>query len=280
MADAEEQRVLISVSTRASSNGVYFYNRLFSLLGINAVYLSCKTASLNGFCESFNFLGLHAASVAAPFKTAVIPLLDTLSESARATGSVNSVRRRGRTLEGHNTDLVGAQQLLSAAWKPATAPTVLIYGSGGVVPSIVAAVRAVRPRAEIGLVSRNAISGQTLCRTLGLQWLTGSTDRGIDLWINATPTSTGDPEGLLNQCAGAATVFDLVARQEPYPFERAVRSRGQVFIRGFDFYRAQFLAQFNFYFDRDLDAVLFDHLAQTRLAPAATADAQSKITRL
>lgn len=258
--------ILISVSSQRSSNGVFFYNALFDLLKINATYLGIRTTSLEGFRESFNFLGLHAASVAAPFKTSVLPLLDSLTESARSTGSVNSVRSLSGQLQGHNADLAGATALLSKTWSPGYTPSVQIYGAGGVVPSMVAAVRAVRPQAEIALHSRNALAGKQLCDKLHLRWKDTANSATADLWINATPASMTEPERLASDCSQAQAVFDLVATQPLSRFEATVRSRGQQFIRGFDFYRAQFAEQFRFYFDQNLELTIFDELAAQRMS--------------
>lgn len=264
MTTIEPPLILISVSSKRSSNGVYFYNALFELMKIKALYLGIESSTLEGFRESFNFLGLHAASVAAPFKIDVLQHLDALTPSARRTGSVNSVRSRKGQLEGHNTDLAGATALLSSVWAPGVAPRVEIFGSGGVVSSVVAAVREVRPQADIMLHSRNESVGQELCKQLQIAWKNPGHSVPIDLWINATPASLSEPTMTAERCLHANMVFDLVANQAASPFELAVQSRGQQFIRGFDFYRAQFAEQFFFYFDQRVDFTMFDKLATQR----------------
>lgn len=258
--------LVISVSQRTSGNGVYFYNGLFRKLGLDAIYLGCKTDTLRGFRESFDFLKLHGASIAAPFKSNVIPMVDILTEDARATGSVNSVRRRDAILEGHNTDVLGLRRVLAESWQPLAKPSVVIFGSGGVVPSAVAAIRSRAPDALIALSSRNQEQGPVICAELGIDWRANLHGGSVDLWVNATPASTVDAAKIAQYCAEAAVVFDFVPLQETYPFETIVRSRGQTFIRGFDFYRAQFLEQFNFYFDCEVATNLFDELATARVS--------------
>jgi shikimate dehydrogenase len=257
-------QVLISVSQRASGNGVYFYNGIFRELGMPAVYLSCPTMSLQGMRETFRFMGLHAASVAAPFKFGVIDLIDELTPVARETASVNAVRRDGERLIGHNTDVEGITAVLQQAALRKGAD-IVIYGSGGVVPSAVHAVRVLDPSARVSLAARNAAVGMALARRLGVAWLEDSRKQHADVWMNATPQSLETPEAALHASGNAEVVFDFVAQQAPYPFEKAVRDRGQRFLRGFDFYRAQFLAQFNFYFSRHIEPGLFDTLAAARL---------------
>lgn len=257
-------KVLISVSQRASGNGVYFYNGLFRELGIAAIYLSCPTMTLRGLRETFQFMGIHAASVASPFKTSVIELLDELTPLARATACVNSVRREGERLIGHNTDVEGISVVLEQAALRKGA-NVIVYGSGGVVPSAVHAVRALDPTAQISITARNVATGRDLAQRLGVAWLDDAREQHADVWMNATPQSLEAPGAALLSCAHADTVFDFVAQQAPYQFERAVRDRGQRFLRGFDFYRAQCLAQFDFYFSTRIAPGLFDDLAAARL---------------
>ena len=264
--ETSQQRILISVSQRASSNGVYFYNGIFRKLGMSAVYLGCQTRTLHGFRDSLNFIGVHAASIAAPFKCAVPPLLDDLTDAAKLTMSVNAVRRDGDRLTGDNTDIAGIRTVLASnTANMGRQPSVLIYGSGGVVPSVVSAIRLVHADAQIYLSSRNHEVGKALCGNMRVIWCENPSQRSFDLWINATPAGIDDPVGILRLCLNAATVFDLVAIQAAYPFEESVRARGQGFLRGFDLYRAQFLEQFRFYFGCELDPSLFDELARARL---------------
>ena len=49
-------------------------------------------------------MGFAGLNITYPCKQAVIPLLDDLSEEARAMGAVNTVVIRGGQLIGHNTD--------------------------------------------------------------------------------------------------------------------------------------------------------------------------------
>ena len=64
---------------------------------------------LETFFRRQDFTGVN---VTIPYKQAVIPLLDELSETARAIGAVNTVVRRGGTLCGDNTDFAGMAALI------------------------------------------------------------------------------------------------------------------------------------------------------------------------
>ena len=59
---------------------------------------------LGPFLTARGFSGLN---VTIPYKTAVIPYLDRLSDRARRIGAVNTIVNRGGVLTGYNTDCEG-----------------------------------------------------------------------------------------------------------------------------------------------------------------------------
>ena len=59
-------------------------------------------------------MGFAGLNITFPCKQAVIPLLDALSDEARAIGAVNTVVREGDRLVGYNTDGSGLELGLPA----------------------------------------------------------------------------------------------------------------------------------------------------------------------
>ena len=59
---------------------------------------------LDGLVSSARLMGFAGFNVTYPYKQAVLPLLDELSDGARAMAAVNTVVREGDRLIGHNTD--------------------------------------------------------------------------------------------------------------------------------------------------------------------------------
>ena len=74
------------------------------------------------------FSGLN---ITFPCKQAVIPLLDSLSEEAKAIGAVNTVVREGDRLVGHNTDGSGWSWGFTRALPKADLTRVVLMGAGG-----------------------------------------------------------------------------------------------------------------------------------------------------
>ena len=75
-----------------------------------------------------------------PFKRAVIPFLDQLTDEAEKTQSVNTIYLNENKLTGHNTDIIGFEMSLKNFKYDLNNKEVFILGAGGVVPSIIFAL--------------------------------------------------------------------------------------------------------------------------------------------
>jgi shikimate dehydrogenase len=76
-------------------------------------------------------MGYAGLNITYPCKQAIIPLLDDLSEAARAIGAVNTVVRDGARLIGHNTDGSGWSWGFRRALPGADLARVVLLGAGG-----------------------------------------------------------------------------------------------------------------------------------------------------
>ena len=84
---------------------------------------------------------IQGINVTVPFKNLVIPFLDELSDIARKTQSVNTIFKRKNRLVGDNTDVYGFTEAIKLTSFDPKDKTVLILGAGGVVPSIILALK-------------------------------------------------------------------------------------------------------------------------------------------
>ena len=110
---------------------------------------------LETFFRRQDFTGVN---VTIHYKQAVIPLLDELSETARAIGAVNTVVRRGGTLCGDNTDFAGMAALIHRIMLSLEGKKVLILGTGGTSKTAVAVARSLGA-AEVYRLSRSGRDG-------------------------------------------------------------------------------------------------------------------------
>ena len=84
--------------------------------------------SLACFLQTGDFTGLN---VTIPYKKAVIPYCDTLSDRAAALGAINTLVRRDGKLIGHNTDYYGFKSMVEKCSVSVSGKKALVLGSGG-----------------------------------------------------------------------------------------------------------------------------------------------------
>jgi shikimate dehydrogenase len=87
--------------------------------------------------------GLAGLNVTHPCKQTVMPLLDTLSEDARALGAVNTVVIRDGRTAGHNTDWYGFAEAFKRDLGDVPRATVVLLGAGGAGAAVAHAMLAV-----------------------------------------------------------------------------------------------------------------------------------------
>ena len=84
---------------------------------------------------------IAGCNVTVPFKKKVISFLDKLSPESEKTQSVNTIIFEKGNLIGHNTDIVGFDKAIKALNFKMKDKKILILGAGGVVPSIIFALK-------------------------------------------------------------------------------------------------------------------------------------------
>jgi shikimate dehydrogenase len=87
--------------------------------------------SLGGLLESAELMGFSGLNITHPAKQAVIPLLDELSEEARAIGAVNTVKFAGGRRIGFNTDSSGFADSFRRGLAGVPMARVVQLGAGG-----------------------------------------------------------------------------------------------------------------------------------------------------
>lgn len=95
------------------------------------------------FMEAHDF---SAINVTIPYKQAVIPYLDELSDSAKAIGAVNCIVNKNGRLYGYNTDYSGFLYTLHQHHIKVTGEKVLILGNGGAAKAVHAALFSLNPK--------------------------------------------------------------------------------------------------------------------------------------
>jgi shikimate dehydrogenase len=99
-----------------------------------------SVADLPVLLQAARTMGFAGLNITYPCKQAVIPLLDDLSDEARAMGAVNTVVIRDGKLTGHNTDGSGWARGFTRALPQADLSRVVLLGAGGAGAAIAHAV--------------------------------------------------------------------------------------------------------------------------------------------
>jgi shikimate dehydrogenase len=92
---------------------------------------SADSALLCRILEGVRLLGFAGINVTFPYKEAVVPLLDDLSDTARMIGAVNTIIVDDGRLIGHNTDVTGFKLTVKDIVAERSGP-VAVIGAGGV----------------------------------------------------------------------------------------------------------------------------------------------------
>jgi shikimate dehydrogenase len=98
--------------------------------------------------------GVRGFNVTVPHKSAVIPLVAGLDESARLTGAVNAIQVTAEGMVGHNTDMGGFEDSFAPLGVPGiTGHQVLVLGAGGAARAVLISL-ARRGASEILIANR------------------------------------------------------------------------------------------------------------------------------
>ena len=110
---------------------------------IDATYdkIKLENSQIKDFIQDIKNQKVAGCNVTVPFKKTVIPFLDKLSLEAEQTQSVNTITFDNGDLVGHNTDIAGFSTAIKNLNFNIKGKKILILGAGGVVPSIIFALK-------------------------------------------------------------------------------------------------------------------------------------------
>ena len=155
---------------------------------IHAIYEKKKLANedLKNIIEEIRNKEIKGINITVPHKKNVIPYLDTLSDEAQETQSVNTIYLDNQKIVGHNTDIKGFEFAIKETKYDVANKKIFILGAGGVVPSIVFALYKMNV-SEIIICNRTKSKAENL-RDLfkNLQIIEWGDIPNFDLIINAT----------------------------------------------------------------------------------------------
>ena len=119
------------------------HNYWFSQNNIKAVYdkKQLNESDIKEIISELRKEKINGINVTVPFKQSVIPFVDELSSEAKESQSVNTIYKENNKILGHNTDINGFELAVRKKSFHIKEKKVFILGAGGVVPSIILALR-------------------------------------------------------------------------------------------------------------------------------------------
>ncbi|HET6566393.1 MAG TPA: shikimate dehydrogenase [Rhodothermales bacterium] len=240
------------------------HNTAFREQRLNFVYLASavRPADVEAAVHGLRVLGFAGANVTIPHKQAVLPLMDEVSEQARAVGAVNTiVCRQGQVdvdvvkLYGDNTDVAGFLEPLRPHADALREKPMLVFGAGGAAHAVAyAMLTAYRPerlfivarRQEKAIRLADHLRGFDEARALTIpaQRAVREAVRESRLVVNATPLGMypdveASPWPDLDDFTPDQVVYDLIYNPVQTKLLRGAAARGAITIGGLDMLIAQ-----------------------------------------
>jgi 3-dehydroquinate dehydratase/shikimate dehydrogenase len=223
------------------------HNRGFAEVGLDAVYVPLQAESLSAFLEALPDLGLSGFSVTRPYKSEILPHLDSVTPNAAEASSVNTVVVRDGRLVGLSTDGDGVLGPLRRRVDLAERPVTIVGGGGA---ARAAAFSLGRAGARVTVRARRPEQAAEVAEAAGCAHAPVSTlaDEPWDVLINATPVGSGAQPGESPVPPAAlrpgAVVFDMVYEPRETPLLLGARAAGCRTIDGIEMLVAQAVGQF------------------------------------
>lgn len=221
-----------------------FFNAYFSHHQIQASYeileidtIQKITPYLTGAYDGLN--------VTIPYKEAIMPFLDTLSEEARAIGAVNTVVFQGGKTIGHNTDVHGFQQAI----KPFLTyehERALILGTGGSSKAVAFVLKTLG--IQVNFISRE----QEGTNVYAYESVNEAMLNACKLIVNCTPVGMYPhiddcPLTSLSGIGSSHLIVDLIYNPEETLLLSEAKKRGASTLNGLPMLKAQALKSWEYW---------------------------------
>jgi shikimate dehydrogenase len=139
---------------------------------------------------------INGINVTVPFKKSVIPFMDELSSEANESQSVNTIYFQSGKVIGHNTDISGFELGIKYSKYDVKTKIVFILGAGGVVSSIIIALKKMGA-AKIIISNRTKTKAEDLKKIFNeLEIVDWEKTPNFDMIINATSIGLKNEEGI------------------------------------------------------------------------------------
>ena len=243
------------------------HNYWFKQYNINGNYekFAPKKNELESFIRDVKEKKIYGMNVTIPYKQAVIPFLETFSEIAKKTNSVNTIYSKDGKIHGDNTDVYGFEKSIINSNLIIKDKTVLIFGAGGVVPSIIQGLKNLKV-GKIYLSNRTIENAEKIKKKFDyIEILEWGEIKESDLFINSTSVGLKEGEKFefnYNFLKEAKIFYDLIYNPVKTAFLIDAEKLGHKIINGRDMFLYQAQKAFSLWHNivPEIDKKLINHL--------------------
>ena len=174
------------------------HNYWFKKNNINAVYdkKEINEADIESIISELKNEKINGINVTVPFKKKIIPFIDELSLEANESQSVNTIYSQSGKLIGHNTDISGFELAIKYSKYDVKDKIVFILGAGGVVSSIIIALKRMGA-AKLIISNRTKSKAEDLKNIFNELEIVGWEETpNFDMIINATSIGLENEDGI------------------------------------------------------------------------------------
>ena len=173
------------------------FSAVMQSTGIRASYVPFRVRpeDLGKAIQSLRVLHMAGANITVPYKEAVLPHLDILSEGANIIGAVNTIVINGNGLKGYNTNAIGIMDTLTDCGFAVEGKSALVFGTGGAAKAAVFILNWLRTH-TIYVTGRDPAKGGAVIARFGGEFIDlnslDATGLPVQIVVNATSVSSRD----------------------------------------------------------------------------------------
>lgn len=221
----------ISLSQYPGKTGEYFYTEFFKHYDIDATYTPLASADVEKSIQQAIQEGVSGISISMPFKRAVIPLLNHRHPYVDLYNSCNTIKINQGITQGYNADIAGVESVCKEIQQ---GDKITILGAGAIGSMFVK------------YLEEQHYENLNVCTREAGTW--NNRYGYSDVVINCTALGTSIYESpyKIGQIPPAARVVIDLAIKDNELQEQCKIARVK-YISGREFYRSQFLKQFEIY---------------------------------
>lgn len=230
------------------------HNYLSKKLGLDYVYVAFEPDDISSVLKAVKDLGIRGINITAPYKYDAYNLVDVKSDSAIASGSVNTVVNNNGVLTGYSTDGEGLHHAMATENICIENKNVILLGAGGAAEPVCVMLHKYGAT-KVSILNRTTEKAQKLADNLNARLNTDIFSvykKGdvCEMIINTTSVGMGTDENCLSMpelLENAETAIDIIYHPRETAFLRMSHNAGLKTMNGLGMLVSQAVLAFEYF---------------------------------